>query len=138
MVVLGQGLALLALISLTMAPVPNVDASRHPTGDCREVDELNGGSGTGSGELIAAGDVDYSRWAGRRMGWNDHTLSWEIIATSRAENRLHLVQQRARSIDFRREYERYRAANERGDNPRGLHNGHDNPAADPAGDVQCN
>jgi len=100
------------------------------------MNELNGGSATGNGELIGADVVNYARWGVTEVKWNDHTLSWEIIAVSRGEARVRLVQSRARSRDFSREYERYVAANERVSDTPGLHHGYDDPAVDPADHVQ--
>jgi len=95
--------------------------------------KLNGGWPTGVGVQI---DDDGVINGSPEGVWSDKSLTWEIILPSRAQAHYDMVQQRSRSREFGRELERYRAAVGGGDNPRGLHNGDDNPAVDRTTDVR--
>ena len=92
------------------------------------MNELDGGLATGSVVPPRGVDVLTGELLTERGSWNDHTQSWEIVRASRVEKTHGLVQQRAGSLRFSREYERYRADVESGDNTRGLLGGVDNPA----------
>ena len=86
------------------------------------MNELNGGSVIGNAEPVLDGDL-----IGPQGDWNEHTLSWEIVLTSRVQAKHDLVQQRNRYADFSRQYERYNAASSERSATAELPGGHDDP-----------